>query len=367
MSPNTTPVPASPRLLRASLAAGALLTLAACGSGGGDSPPPPAPVPVQISAANQDTVARATANTVISAGTLGGVTPLATGDRVSAAGKLGIGASAAPSLGSAGSALAVVQRFGLYALATGRSGQVNAGGKVTAQAVSASSVNCAVSGSLTVNINDADNSGTLSAGDSISFAFAACKPTATETVNGSMTLAVSSASATTVGGSISFAALTASGPDGSFAINGGVSLAYSEAGTLATYQMVIAAGGLSTVVSTAQYSDTITLGGGFEQTVTYDAAALPPGSTIAGLGTARVNGTISAASLGGTVTLATVAPFRQYDIDPYPRDGQLRATGANGSALRLTALSVTTVRIELDANGDGIYEQSRDVPWGVLI
>ena len=370
MNARSTPILPNPaaarRLLRAGLPAAALLALAACGSGSEAPAPPPAPTAVSISAANQDAVARAAANTVVSAGTVGAVAPLAVDGRVTAAAKLGLGTAAAPSLDGAGSVTAVLQRLGRFALAAGRPSAA-AADAVRVLAVTTQTTACAVSGTLTISVNDADNSGTLNGGDSIGFAFAACKPTATEMINGSMTLTVTTASANAVAGALSFAALGATGPDGSFSINGSVSLSYTEVGTLATYQMVIGAGGLSTAVVTPQYSDTLTLGGGFEQTVTYDSAALPPGSTVAGLGTARVNGTISATSLGGTVTLATTAPFQQYEIDAYPRAGQLRASGANGSAVRLTALSATTVRIELDANGDGTYEQSREVPWAALI
>jgi hypothetical protein len=41
-------------------------------------------------------------------------------------------------------------------------------------------------------------------------------------------------------------------------------------------------------------------------------------------------------------------------------------TGAAGTHLRITALSATQVRLELDANGDGVYEGSGGFAWGSL-
>jgi hypothetical protein len=56
----------------------------------------------------------------------------------------------------------------------------------------------------------------------------------------------------------------------------------------------------------------------------------------------------------------------QRDADLYPTSGQIVATGAVGS-LRTTALNTTNVQIELDANGDGIYEASKVVLWTALL
>jgi len=38
-------------------------------------------------------------------------------------------------------------------------------------------------------------------------------------------------------------------------------------------------------------------------------------------------------------------------------------TGASGTHLRVTALSSTSVQLELDANGDGTYERSAVFAW----
>jgi len=41
--------------------------------------------------------------------------------------------------------------------------------------------------------------------------------------------------------------------------------------------------------------------------------------------------------------------------------------GVNNGLLVLTVLSTTTVRVQLDANGDGTFELTKDVNWIDLI
>jgi hypothetical protein len=53
--------------------------------------------------------------------------------------------------------------------------------------------------------------------------------------------------------------------------------------------------------------------------------------------------------------------------DDYPSSGVMVITGAANSQLKLTALSNTQVRQELDANGDGTYESSTTVNWNTLL
>ncbi len=360
---------------RALFAAAATSLLAACGGGGGDSPAPapsPGPVAVQIAAANQDAVARVAANVAVSAATTGAVAPLAA-DGSGPGTATGIkqpARSNVPSLAGLTSVAGVLQRFNEYALQPrlALAGAVSAAaGPVRALALVTQTEACGASGNVTITINDADNSSSVTAGDSIGFAFNACRSGAGETLDGGLQLTIGTVTGANLSGTLTYAQLTLATTEARFAINGSVTLSYTEVGTLATYRTVVGSGGLSTRVDAPPFSDEISLRGGFEQVVTSDRAAVAPGSSVTGLNTARIDGSFSTLQIGGVVTVATVTPFARYTVDPYPRAGQLTVSGANGSRLRVTALSTTTVRIELDANGDGSYEQTRDLPWGTLL
>lgn len=56
----------------------------------------------------------------------------------------------------------------------------------------------------------------------------------------------------------------------------------------------------------------------------------------------------------------------QSDAD-YPHMGQMEVTGNAGSKLRLTAESSARVRMELDTNGDGVYETRQTELWSRLL
>jgi hypothetical protein len=79
-----------------------------------------------------------------------------------------------------------------------------------------------------------------------------------------------------------------------------------------------------------------------------------------------LNGAFTAASIGGRVLVATVVPLRQLGSDADPSSGQVIATGASGTQLRITALSANSVQLELDANGDGTYERSGVFAWDTI-
>jgi len=67
------------------------------------------------------------------------------------------------------------------------------------------------------------------------------------------------------------------------------------------------------------------------------------------------------------VTLSTLQPMVSVGEDEYPSSGQILATGAANSKMRLTAQNATTVLIEVDANGDDAYETMVTRPWSDLM
>ena len=359
--------------LRFALAATAALLLAACGGGGSDSPTPaPVQPTVAISAGNQEAVAATAANAVISVGSFAAATPLATGERVVAAGKTGGSAAFAVRAGSLGAA---IRRLALDAALAPISVDTSVKFESVVRALGTVTTNppCPGGGSLTIMLNDADNSGGASPGDSASITFNQCRPAPDELVTGTVTVVYVSLTATptrtVVGATVSYSNIAATSPDGSFSLNGSLSLSAAREGTLDTATLVVGASGLTASVTAVLpvYTDTLTFGAGLTIVATADSAAVPPGGGAAGLSTARLDGAISSTRLGGTIVIATVTPVQQYDIDPFPRAGQLVATGAGGSRLRLTAVSTTTLRIELDANGDGTYESLVERPWGDVL
>jgi hypothetical protein len=68
-----------------------------------------------------------------------------------------------------------------------------------------------------------------------------------------------------------------------------------------------------------------------------------------------------------TISFATSSPFVTYPVNRYPSSGVLLITGAANSKLKLTAISSSQVVEDLDANGDGIYEESSTVAWSSLM
>ena len=84
--------------------------------------------------------------------------------------------------------------------------------------------------------------------------------------------------------------------------------------------------------------------------------------------TTTLAGTITSTALnGGSLTITTPTPFvRAYNTETFPHAGVGVATGANGGKVTVTALSSTTVRVDLDSNGDGTPEATVTKPWSTF-
>jgi hypothetical protein len=80
-----------------------------------------------------------------------------------------------------------------------------------------------------------------------------------------------------------------------------------------------------------------------------------------------LNGSFSATSIGGRVTVTTLVPLTALSGDDYASAGVVKIVGASGSTVLATVIDDTQVQLRLDANGDGTYESTTDVPWATLL
>jgi hypothetical protein len=358
------------KIIRTAAPVGALiaaLLVAGCGgSAGGSSDSTSARASAAVTAANQDAVASAALNAALGGSSTTFAVPLGTVDRAAAASAGGVTTGRGLKIRlielAIGSTFAPLQEAGAIKTAMA----------ARPQAVLTRSQACAAGGSITVTLNDVDNSQAASAGDSASVAFNQCRPSATELVNGAVNFTYTTLSVTTartdVAAALSFTGLSAQSPGETYSIDGAVTLSASRQGSVTTAQLVVAAGGLALAATTPTHSESLTLGGALTLAVTVDDAAVPPSGGAAGLTTVQISGAVSSNRLaGGTIVISTPVPLKAYESDPYPREGQIVVTGAANSKLRLTAVSTAVLRIELDANGDGTFESSVDRPWGDVI
>lgn len=77
--------------------------------------------------------------------------------------------------------------------------------------------------------------------------------------------------------------------------------------------------------------------------------------------------TLSLSGFGNQlVVLTTTSPWLTRNGATYPYSGQMLIAGQTGSKIRITAVSSSNVRLELDATGDGVYEESKVVTWASL-
>lgn len=77
-----------------------------------------------------------------------------------------------------------------------------------------------------------------------------------------------------------------------------------------------------------------------------------------------VNGNVSVPILGAnTANIETITRFSQPNNLGYATNGQLMITISNGGKLRVSATGTSNVKIELDLNSDGAYEEFKLTPW----
>ncbi len=314
-------------LARALVAAGLLgLSLGGCGGGGGSSPAPTGNV--DVTATNQDTVARGSL-VALQAGVLGGSAGVAGG-------------------GSALARAAFAPRKHIAAVLPPQDDL------------------CTISGSTRTVLDDRDNSGAASVGDVATVTYTDCVDVAGEVTNGSITATFTQIQTArlpaTIAAAISTTDLRTQTPHGSVAAQGGFSMTLRIDSLSADSLRISVPSSLTMAITTPLYSDVVTLKAGYVLDTAWDGTALPPGGTVPGRTTTTANGPVESATAAGYVQLATLQPFVQYDVDAYPRSGLFQAAGKTG-VLRGTVLSATQVQLDLDADGNGVYEASKIVAW----
>jgi hypothetical protein len=82
-----------------------------------------------------------------------------------------------------------------------------------------------------------------------------------------------------------------------------------------------------------------------------------------------MQGTINSTEIGGSVSFDTLTTFtgNDYVANSNPTAGVLLITGTDNSQARVTAMSDgINVQIEIDADGDGLYETTTMTTWTEL-
>ena len=77
-------------------------------------------------------------------------------------------------------------------------------------------------------------------------------------------------------------------------------------------------------------------------------------------------GAVESESIGGLVVFETKVPFTGFQALPNPSVGELEVRGADGSMLTVRAVDFDNAEIGLDADGDGVDEQTIAVAWSSL-
>jgi hypothetical protein len=316
--------------------------LVACGGGGGGDAPAASPAAagktqVTLSSANYVAVAQ---ESMSSSSYLADAGSLATGAEVSNADVL-------VRFGQAQANKLPDWFAGTQALATGVA-------TTTTEA-------CAGGGSLTVMDNDLNGNGLPDAGDSVSLTATNCVFEGS-TLNGGLGLAVNAFSGNvntppfSAAFTLTFADLTARSATASSTGNGTMALSLNA--TTASNQ--------NFALKATQFATTSTYGGTTYSRTLENYTVLVDQTAASSRTTAT--GTLSSSAFESkTVTIATPVPFVRVFPQTRPSSGQATATGANGGVLRVTAISNTLVKIELDADANGTFETSVIKLWSELI
>jgi hypothetical protein len=217
-------------------------------------------------------------------------------------------------------------------------------------------------GSMTLSFNDVNNNLDFDSGEAIGVTFHNCSNAGT-TLAGSMTIvansqpAVLGASVLSLDVTVTMNQLDMVDTTSHLHANGAMRVAVSRTAP--------GSGTGFDTISTAAFTESNTVGGVTSTRTLQDFTARI--DLLAGQATTTYSGTLTSSALGGSsVTFGSTTPFVTLPNGLYPSSGVSRAVGANGSKAILTVIDATTVRIDLDANGDGTPETSTTRLWTSL-
>ena len=210
-------------------------------------------------------------------------------------------------------------------------------------AVTQTSVSCTGGGTLSASANDADDSNTATAGDSVSGTFTNCVENGF-VLNGSMSISINSFSGdlSTVGA----ASLTMTFNNfrsGSDPVNGSLTLSVNRSSAT------------SLTATLSMPSLTVTSAG---NTWTYTSFSLTASETGSS-GTLQIAGNVSSSIYGGSVDVSTPTTIT---IDSSNNvTGTILMAGKNGTKVRMVGQGTTTILIEADTTGNGTYDTNSTV------
>lgn len=233
-------------------------------------------------------------------------------------------------------------------------------------AVSTVEVPCDFGGRLVLTLNDANNNNAYDAGDSVTVDAQACR-NLTETLNGRIAMALRELSGVYGEGAYSarleltLSAFSVTAPNGDSAGASGALVATErvDASGLATNGLQVNMLTISGSEAGQAYSHTLS---NFGASALEEPLRNPPRRTT------LFAGQLDSTRLGGkSLRFETTPSFVALGNEPYPSSGSMMAYGANNGRVRVTALSASQVRFELDANGDGSYEATVTKLWSEVL
>ncbi|MBB2485757.1 hypothetical protein H5407_11055 [Mitsuaria sp. WAJ17] len=224
--------------------------------------------------------------------------------------------------------------------------------------------NCRLGGSVEVTVNDANGNQILDSGDSMAIKASGCRESE-GTLDGTMDYALKS-----VTGSFGSSQYSAT-----IAVKLGNLRVANAGGTMTgqgEFQMTVAATGVgstSVAMSIPSFSTSGTAAGSsFQSTITgfnLNVSTTPSGSGYRS--TLTYGGTVNSTALESRdITVSTPVALVKESSLSYPSSGQVLVKGAGGSQVRVTVQGGGKALVELDANGDNVFETSITKNWADL-
>jgi hypothetical protein len=302
---------------RLALAITMLAVLSACGGGGGDGPP--APALIDLTVANRDTVAHASATGLL--------------------------------------AMDVPWALVLHPLLA-KFGGVSGLRDRPMAVITDPPYACDYGGQFMLSMDDLNNNGAWDPGEVISVTYSDCNMTGSDILRGEAQMTLLGNTSTSLNVKVSMPqqlsdTSTESPPRHSLTLKGAINVDMLR--PIGSRIVATASGPVTATIRTHEFSDTVTLQSGFVEERTLDTN--PTAATL--------RGTFQSGDLGGGVLVNTDSPLTTLSAGQYPSAGTLRITGNKGVMLMKPQSAGVTV--ELDYNDDGMVESTSTPTWDWML